>query len=269
MGDVSGKNTAIRPKQSALYRWLALILLTVIGLVALISADQSLRLTQQQLQKTRHEKVTRLVQSRLNTAIQIPLNTVASMQAFMLATPSLPGSDSFDRFAANMLQRTPSVGGFAYVDPQRVIRHFYPLSGNEKAIGLDLTTRPAAPHVEKAIRERRLTMNPPAVTVQGRLSTIARMPLYRDDKFLGLVQGVIEIDKVLQLVTADLEDDVRIYLEDAAGKRIWGPTSFPEGAGKIALTVGDTHWVARVWLASSGVLAREEIEDVVRHEAIA
>jgi len=236
---------------AGIYRWLALGLLLFIGIMALVSANRSIHLEQQEQQKVRLEKATRLIQSRLNTAIQIPLNTVASMQAFMLASPQLPDFDSFNRFAASMLHRTPAVGGFAFVDADQIIRHFYPLAGNEKAINLDLKTRPAAESVAKAIRNRRITMNPPAVTVQGHLSTIARIPLFRGDKMLGLVQGVIDIEKTLQMITQDLDDDVRVSLANSAGKPFWGPREYPEDLMPLEIKVADTHWQLRVWLASN------------------
>jgi len=251
MGNTTGNSIAVKPKIMTFYRWIALGLLSGIGLIALISADRANHLAQQQQQKIRLEKITRLVQSRLNTIIQIPLNTVESMQAFMLAGPTLPDFESFDHFAEKMLQHTPAVGGFAFVDANRVIRHFYPLAGNEKAIGLDLKTRPAAPFVEKAIREKRMTMNPAAVTVQGHLSTIARIPLYHGDEFLGLVQGVIEIDRMLQLVTQDLDGNVHISLADHKGERIWGSDKPPAQTNHFIVKVGDSEWQTRVWLAAS------------------
>ncbi|MEJ2397622.1 MAG: PAS domain S-box protein [Gammaproteobacteria bacterium] len=231
-----------------LVRWLALVLLAVIGLVALVSADRSVNLTHLAQQKNRLDKNTRQVQARLNTAIQIPLFSVASMHAFMLAGPNLPDDESFDKFAQYLLEQTPAVGGFAIVDTDQIIRHFYPLKGNRKAIGLDLKTRPAAPYVARAIRERRMVMNPPVVTVQGRLSTIARFPLYRGDRFLGLVQGVIDFNKALQLALKDLGNDVHVSLMDEAGHFFWGSKEVPPLASTIQLKAGDWNWRARVWL---------------------
>lgn len=248
MGNTTGINKTVKPRLTTFYRWLALGLLTGIGLVALFSADRAAHLAQQQQQKIRLEKITRLVQSRLNTVIQIPLNTIESMHAFMLASPRLPDFESFDIFAEKMLRHTPAVGGFAFVDANRVIRHFYPLAGNEKAIGLDLTTRPAARYVERAIHEKRMVINPPAVTVQGHLSTIARIPLYHGNEFLGLVQGVIDIDKTLQLVMQDLDGDAHISLEDSTGRRFWGPQELPEHTNNFKIKVIDSEWQTNVWL---------------------
>lgn len=234
-----------------LFRWLALGLLATMGLVALISADHSVQLMLHEQQKNRLEKNTRLVQSRLVTAIQIPLYSVESMHAFMLAGSELPDYQSFDNFARYMLRHTPALTGFAFVDAKQIIRHFYPLKGNEKAIGLDLKTRPSARYVVKAIREKRMVMNPPTVTVQGHLSTIARIPLYRDGKLLGLVEGVIDIKKVLQLALRDLGDDVHVSLRDHAGNYFWGSKHIPASASVISLKVGDWTWLARVWLSNS------------------
>lgn len=231
-----------------LLRWATLGLLAIIGLVALISADRSAQVVEHEHLKNRLAKATRLVQTRLITAIQFPLYSVESMRAFMLAGPKLPDYQSFDMFAQHMLLHTPTVGGFAFVDKNEIIRHFYPLKGNKKAIGLDLKTRPAAPYVTKAIRENRMVLNPPVMTVQGHLSTIARIPLYRDGQFLGLVQGVIDIKKVLHLALKDLGDDVHVSLKDHSGHYFWGTTSVPAQASVINLKVGDWSWQARVWL---------------------
>ena len=243
----------ITDRRTAFYRWIALSLLTGIGLVALYAADHALRLEQQAQQKYRLERVTRLVLSRLNTAIQIPLDTVASIHAFMLASPELPDFESFDRFAAQMLRHASTVDGFAFVDSQRIIRHFYPLAGNEKAIGLDLMTRPAARYVERAIRQKSIVLNTPTVTVQGRLSTIARIPLYHGEQLLGLVQGVIDINKTLELVMQDMDSDVHVELEDSSGRHFWGPSQYPAQAREFNIKAGDSHWLARVWLTPTDI----------------
>ena len=249
----------ITGRRTTFYRWIALSLLTGIGLVALYAADHALRLEQQTQQKYRIERVTRLVLSRLNTEIQIPLDTVASMHAFMLASPDLPDFSSFDRFAAQMLRHTSTVDGFAFVGRQGIIRHFYPLAGNEKAIGLDLMARPAARYVEAAIRQKSMVLNPPAVTVQGRLSTIARIPLYHGDQLLGLVQGVIDINKTLELVMEDMDSDVHVALVDASGRHFWGPSQFPAQARELSIKVGSSHWLARVWLTPNDMAGANTI----------
>ena len=231
-----------------MYRWMVLGLLALVGLVALLETNRILHYEQEETNNKRIEKIARQIHSHLSIEIQIPLNSVASMHAFMLSSERLPDFKHFDEFAARMLQNSRTVQGFAYVDKQSIIRHFYPLEGNEEAIDLDLMTRPAAKYVEEAIRSKRMTISPPTVTVQGPLATIARMPLYRDDRFLGLVQAVINIEDTLQLITKDLDEDVKISLEDSKGRIFWGESDYPEQAMPLKVKVGDSVWRARVWL---------------------
>ena len=64
----------------------------------------------------------------------------------------------------------PTIHGLAYIDSNRIVRYFSPLKGNEQAISLDLMTRPTASFVEKAIRERRITLNDPTVNVMRKVA---------------------------------------------------------------------------------------------------
>lgn len=251
MRDKTSTRTTSGHYQAARYRWVILGLLFGIGVFALLAANRAVRLQQEQQQKNHLERAARLIQSRLSTAIQIPLNTVISMQAFMLADRSLPSFKSFDRFAARVLRDSPAVTGFAIVDVNHIIRHFYPLKGNEKAIGLDLMTRPAAPYVKRAILRHIMTISPPTVTVQGRLSIIARIPLFRGTHYLGMVEGVIDIEKTLQLALRNLNVRAHVQLMTETGKRFWGPSRHSAMLKSFLLKVGDRHWQVRVWMDPS------------------
>lgn len=187
----------------------------------------------------------------LSVAMTVPVTATEDLQAFMLAPERLPDDAAFDRFAGRLMEHHPIIRAVQYVSPDRIIRHIYPLAGNEEALNLDLTTRPARPFVEKAIRERRLTVNPPTVTVQGKLSIVPRAPLYRGDELLGLVQTLIEIDHVLDITRRNLDDAFEAELRDANGNRFWGPGVLGSPIASDTVPVGDGSWTLSVgWRGS-------------------
>ena len=174
--------------------------------------------------------------------INADINVVGDLRAFMLALSSMPDDESFDRFAALLLENYPQTLVAQYVDPDLRIRYIYPLVGNELALNLDLTTRPAAPFIAKAIRERQLVVNDPTLTVQGSLSVIPRLPLYKGDEFLGLVQVITEIDPLLEDVTKNLDDRFQIQLRSSEGVYFWGIEGFDGETVSAKIPIGDNFW---------------------------
>lgn len=227
-------------------RWIILTVLMLIGLGALWLIDREYRT------QLNHENSLSLAQASANTlnhiqvAITARLSVVEDLQAFMLAPASLPDNQTFDRFAANVLDHYPTISGLAYIDSNRIIRYYYPLKGNESLIGLDLMTRPAAPFVEKAIRERRTTVSDPVINLQGLLAVTPRTPLYRGDQLLGLVQGVFDVSAILENVLTGADPRVALQLQDAKGNRFWGAETLIGETKTLPVQVGDNAWTLTV-----------------------
>ncbi|MDH3309521.1 MAG: hypothetical protein OEM95_02375, partial [Gammaproteobacteria bacterium] len=78
----------------------------------------------------------------LEISLQQRVQSVESLQAFMLATRKTPNFSEFDKFAATLMSFTPAAKGYGFGDAKGVLRHFYPAAGNEKAIGLNIYSRP-------------------------------------------------------------------------------------------------------------------------------
>jgi PAS domain S-box-containing protein len=189
---------------------------------------------------------TEQIKKELEHTINIQINAVSDLRAFMLANDALPNFNSFDRFARNVLETHPTITSTAYVDSNRIIRHFYPLQGNAKAIGLDLMTRPAAPYVDKAIRKRIVTVNHPTMTVQGKLSIIVRAPLFHENEFRGLVQGILEVKTILDNIDYKIDKRIGYTLEDINGKQFAKNNNPIAPTKEATIIVGDNHWIARV-----------------------
>ena len=225
---------------------MTLILLAATGLGALSLADRTYRAQIHLDNAQALAQASADTQNRLQWAFTLGLRTIEDLQAFMLAPAALPDNQTFNRYAAGVLDHYPSIRGLAYIDANRIVRYFYPLKGNEAAIGLDLTTRPAAPFIEKAIRERRLTANDSLVNIMGSLVVTARTPLYRGDRLLGLVQGVFDVSVILERALAGTDPRFALQLRDASGRRFWGAETLGGATRNLRVQVGDHAWTLSV-----------------------
>jgi len=234
------------------YRWLMLASILSIGLAGIVAGDRYFR------EKAGFEAAYQLQQNmdhlaaRLGQDLQTRVNAVEELSAIMLAQMRLPGPDvnDFNTLAEALLQHNPEIRAFGYIDPNRTIRYIYPLQGNEAAVGLDLMTRPAAPFVEQAIRERKTTVNHPVQTVQGSLAVIARTPLYRGDALLGLVQGIFDIDSIVPGAGLNISGGIAYQLHDATGKLIRNHGTIADPSLSRVIPVGDNHWTLTAGRAS-------------------
>lgn len=190
----------------------------------------------------------RLIREQADAALQLELSVrqrivaVETLQAFMLATRKLPDYSEFDRFAESLMQFTPAAKGYAYGDANGVLRHFYPLEGNEQAIGLDIYSLPGAEFLRRAVQERRITVSDPVKVVQGELSVVIRSPLYRDDRLVGHVQGVYEIGPLIKHARDILDPSVALRLEDNQGHMFFGEASDRSWTQPMSIVVGDGRW---------------------------
>jgi len=111
--------------------------------------------------------------------------------------------------------------------PDMVIRWVYPLSGNEKAVGLDYRTVPGQfAAVEQARLTRQVVLAGPINLVQGGVGLVARLPVYLPDKdgreyFWGIVSAVIDSEKLF--AASGLKDETLPVAIAIRGKDAKGP----------------------------------------------
>lgn len=80
-----------------------------------------------------------------------------------------------------------------------VIRHVYPLAGNEKALGFDYSRSESQwPGVQRAIDSKRGTLLGPVRLVQGGMGLIYRYPVFVKGKYWGMLSTVIDVDGFLR-----------------------------------------------------------------------
>jgi len=194
------------------------------------------------------------VAEALENGLRLRIFAVEDLRAFLLTSPEIPDDGAFARFAGYILPGYPALRALQYADTAHIIRYTYPREGNEDAIGLDLMARPAARYVQQAIDTRSITLSEPTVTVQGPLAVVARTPLFRDNTYLGLAQGVFEISSLLEEATDSLEPHFNLVVEDDAGQIFWGAPAPSRHAAQSTMRVGNLAW--NLTLGWSGPPAR-------------
>lgn len=199
-----------------------------------------------------------LIKDRLNSAITYRLNAVEDLGAFITASPKTPTLNAFNHYAEISLKQYPTVSSLQYADKGVTIRYVYPLKGNEEAIGHNLMTRAVnASYVTKAMQKKITVTSDPFITVQGFLGIVARLPLYRSNKFDGLAQEVFDVNKTLKDNLSDLKKTYKIELIDSKGKIFWKNGLVGTSAILITITVGDNYWIAKLdWQKTPSVFDR-------------
>ncbi|MCC5855804.1 MAG: EAL domain-containing protein [Idiomarina sp.] len=119
------------------------------------------------------------------------------------------------------------------VAPNLVIKHIYPLAGNEGAIGLDYRTTPDQyASIAAAINAQDIVINGPLELVQGGQAMIARLPVFSEEGQLwGIISQVIDHRSLLEdagLFGTDASTSQRLQfsLRGANGTGLSGPVIF-------------------------------------------
>jgi len=226
--------------------WIVLLVVGILGIATLILLQLYANRDVREQDALHLDKEQVDVWHRLELGMEQRINSVEALQGFMLAMRKPPDFSEFDNFAATLMRTAPPAKGYAYGDAAGVLRHFYPLAGNEKAIGLDIFSRPGAPFLRKAVTERHTTVGDPVKVVQGGLSVVVRAPLFRDEHLVGHVQGVFDISKLVKEAADVLGANIVLQLEDAQGVIFYGATSPHAWSDPVSVKVGDNHWRLRV-----------------------
>ncbi|KAI8463338.1 MAG: hypothetical protein J3K34DRAFT_149057 [Monoraphidium minutum] len=105
-----------------------------------------------------------------------------ALAAFIHDSPNYPHlAERFDKVARELLSALPDPGAVASLQatPQAVVRSFYPLEGNEAAVGHNLLKDPERRQAAlETIARGQLTLQGPIKLKQGWIGVVPRLPIY-------------------------------------------------------------------------------------------
>ncbi len=155
-----------------------LVIALVLGGVMLIDASEGRRYAEQNVATvTEHAAATR---ARVEQALNARLFLVRSLIALVRSNPELTQAE-FEDAAGAAAEGVPGVRGLALAR-NAVATHFFPLAGNEQAIGHDLLADPnRRGAILEVIGKRRFLIQGPLPLLQGGDAIIGRLPVILPD----------------------------------------------------------------------------------------
>ena len=134
------------------------------------------------------------IKEKLQHALRFSLAATKTL-AFIVEQHGVP--DNFESVAKSILESNQYIDALQLTN-LGVITHVYPLHGNERAIGFDILgdslTRKEALH---ALNTRTLFFAGPFELRQGGKAIVGRIPMFRDDQFLGFSVVLIKLQTLL------------------------------------------------------------------------
>jgi len=140
------------------------------------------------------------VRYQLESALSNNLSLVNGLAAFIASNPDF-SQQEFDTYAATVLMREPALLNLAAA-PGLVVRHVYPIEGNEAVVGLDYNAnQEQRAAVQRVVRTGSMVIAGPVELVQGGTAFVARSPVYLSDaagtrRLWGIVSAPISVASI-------------------------------------------------------------------------
>ncbi|ATP55881.1 hypothetical protein CPT03_05085 [Pedobacter ginsengisoli] len=131
-----------------------------------------------------------VVKQNVQLVLNNGYNTTLSL-ALTLNDKGVP--KNFESVAAKLMESNPDYKVMELL-PKGVIKHVYPLEGNESAIDLDLFEKSEESKLmaNKSIASKMMYYAGPYQLKQGGMGIVGRLPIYRENKFWGFSAVVIK-----------------------------------------------------------------------------
>ena len=197
------------------------ILIISIGITLLIAINQ----TRKHEQESRNQTLTYLstVRARLEGTFNSTIYLNRALSVIITAENGI-SQTKFNLIARELMNSNPYVRNVAVAEGY-VIKLMYPLTGNEKAVGLDYRKIPAQwKAVKRAIETRQTVVAGPVDLVQGGKAFINRTPIFKSSfsaepdsgDYWGITSMVIDMNAVFE--SAGLPDTGSKYQVTIRGK---------------------------------------------------
>jgi len=137
--------------------------------------------------------------TKINQVINQSIRNAMGVVAYIKMNPEIT-EDEFILFSKNLIPKTDKIISSLSLLEDTTIKYVYPVEGNEKAIGVDLskieTQRDEVLRIKKyGISE----LYGPVNLVQGGKGLINRMPIFLNDgKYFGQLSLVLKFDEILK-----------------------------------------------------------------------
>lgn len=137
----------------------------------------------------------------LQSTIIQNIQTVWGLAANVAVEPDID-DERFQELASVIFQLAPQLKNIGLA-PGLVIRHIYPLEGNEAALGLDLSQGSLSPsQVREMLEVRQAIYSGPIDLVQGGQGLAGRIPIFERDsgQFWGVISVILDLNRLYEAI---------------------------------------------------------------------
>jgi PAS domain S-box-containing protein len=175
-----------------------LVFAVIAILTQLLAYQRHLIFKEAQNQKVTQEAT--FIKDQLNTSLSYSLSATKTL-AFIVDQYGVP--QNFDSVAAHILESNKYIDALQ-LTRKGVITHVYPLKGNEVVIGYDVF-KDSIRSIEafKAVEKRRLYFAGPFELVQGGTAVVGRLPMFKNDDFVGFSVVLIKLSTLIKAAGMD------------------------------------------------------------------
>lgn len=189
-------------------------------------------LNYERLNSTRHISI---IRGRLEGALNSRILLVKGIVTYVSLHPNI-SSREFQSYSKELIGDDSLIRNISLIKNTTII-DVYPLSGNEKAIGVNIAAIPEQRNtIQRAIDSKKIVMQSPVNLVQGGMATICRIPIFipgpdgesLSSRYWGQTSMVIKQKSLLQeagLFSKSYNLRYALYNKDENGKTvsmIWG-----------------------------------------------
>ncbi|MBN9229415.1 MAG: hypothetical protein BGO90_10970 [Legionella sp. 40-6] len=150
------------------------------------------------------------------------------------------------------IQDQPGYVAVEWVDSRAIVRWVAPEKQNQRIIGFDLATDAhRRVEIEKSIQQHALHLSPQLDLIQGGKGILIIDPLFQEDRLLGFMIGVMNIQKVFDYLFAKLDlEGIHLTINDRNGILYTNTdttnSAYSEWSKKIVLKMHGQEWAVTV-----------------------
>lgn len=176
------------------------------------------------------------------------------------------GKSDFELHARSIHDLFPDIQAINWVSPDRVIRWVTPISGNEKAIGLDLgMLKIPNALLSKVMETGKVQTSSFIALAQGGLGFVSYIPVIEDDYLEGFINIVLRVEPLLaEALKDDLGDRFSFRISDgdkiAVETRRFDDAQIDSQASRD-ITAGSRIWMVEGQPASAHISAQNSLLD--------
>jgi len=154
-------------------------------------------------------------------------------------------SANFESFARQLTEGGAGIRLLS-IAPGGVAQLVYPLAGNEAILGRDLLADPRGEvreNVARIMATRKVVISGPYELSVGGLGAVARLAIFRNEKFWGVINLAIDIPPLLAEAGIITQKKLQLALRDSRGRVFFGEQAvFGTGPVIHRVDLPDGHW---------------------------